>query len=44
MLHHSMLEWILGRLDLEIECPIRQHSQMVAIQGAVTTYATHMVC
>jgi hypothetical protein len=36
MLHHSMMEWILGRLDLDGDYPIRQHSQMVAIQGATT--------
>ena len=36
MLHHSMMEWILGRLDLDDAYPIRQHSQMVAIQGATT--------
>ena len=35
-LHHSMTEWILGRLDLDGDYPIRQHSQMVAIQGATT--------
>ena len=36
MLHHSMMEWILGRLDLDGDYPIRQHSQMVAIEGATT--------
>ena len=36
MLHHSMTEWILGRLDLDDVYPIRQHSQMAAIQGATT--------
>jgi hypothetical protein len=42
MLHHSMTEWILGRLDLDDDYPIRQHSQMVAIQSATTQ--KHMVC
>ena len=42
MLHHSMTEWILGRLDLDGDYPIRQHNQVVAIQGATTQI--NMVC
>ena len=39
-----MTEWILGRLDLDGDYPIRQHSQMVAIQGASIDCANHVAC
>ena len=44
MLHHSMMEWILGRLDLDVDYPIRQHSQMVAIQGVSIDCANRVAC
>ena len=44
MLHHSMTEWILGRLDLDGDYPIRQHSQMAAILGDSIDCANHVAC
>ena len=44
MPHHSMMEWILGRLDLDVDYPIRQHSQMVAIQGVSIDCANRVAC
>jgi hypothetical protein len=44
MLHHSMTEWILGRLDLDDDYPIRQHSQMAAILGDSIDCANHVAC
>ena len=39
-----MTEWILGRLDLDGDYPIRQHSQMVAILGDSIDCANHVAC
>ena len=44
MLHHSMTEWILGRLDLDGDYPVRQHSQMAAILGGSIDCANHVAC
>ena len=44
MLHHSMMEWTLGRLVLDGDYPIRQHSQMAAILGDSIDCANHVAC